>query len=199
VLLTDSDRLNFSLTTIYDRASSPVSSRTRLRRKTAAGGEKGLKDGGDLVEDVGREGSTQARGVFATFGAQRGARLKDARNEEREMSDVEDGDAQYVTSWGSDVSDGNDSDATEWQYCDPEVAFKHRQPIVSSVLRKSDHERPHRSDVLPTQPRGSRPDRPLEKCIRSVENRTLKPVNSSLTQTAVERARQSAPEVGKRD
>ena len=49
------------------KASSPVASRTRLRRKPAAGGEKGLKDGGDLVEDVGREGSTEATGVVATL------------------------------------------------------------------------------------------------------------------------------------
>ena len=38
-----------------------------------------------------------------------------------------------------------------------------------------------------------------EKCIQSVGNRALKPANSSSTQTVVDRARRSAPEVGKRD
>ena len=177
-----------------------MASRTRLRRKTTPNGEIGLKNGGDLVEDVDREGSADATDVVATFGAKRGARLKIAINGQREISDVEDdGDAPYVTSWGSDVDDGDDSDPAEWRYCDPEVAFKRGQPIVSSVLHKSVNGRPHRSYVLPSQLRSSRSDRPPEKCIQSVGDRALKPVNSSSTQTVVDRARRSAPEVGKRD
>jgi len=47
-------------------ASGPVASRTRLRRKTTPNGEIGLKNGGDLVEDVDREGSADATDVVAT-------------------------------------------------------------------------------------------------------------------------------------
>jgi len=47
-------------------ASGPVASRTRVRRKTTSNGEIGLKNGGDLVEDVDREGSADATDVVAT-------------------------------------------------------------------------------------------------------------------------------------
>ena len=46
-------------------ASGPVASRTILRRKTISNGEIGLKNGGDLVEDVDREGSADATDVVA--------------------------------------------------------------------------------------------------------------------------------------
>ena len=47
-------------------ASSPVASRTRMRRKTASGGEICLEDGGDHVEDVDHEAATGATDVVAT-------------------------------------------------------------------------------------------------------------------------------------
>ena len=37
-----------------------------MRRKTASGGEIGLEDGGDHVEDVGHEAATGAMDVVAT-------------------------------------------------------------------------------------------------------------------------------------
>ena len=37
-----------------------------MRRKTTSNGEIGLKNGGDLVEDVDREGSADATDVVAT-------------------------------------------------------------------------------------------------------------------------------------
>jgi len=74
----------------------------------------GLRDGGDLVEDVGHEVHTQAKDVVATLGAQRGASLRNTRNGDPEILDVEDANALYVMSWESDKGDGDDSDATEW-------------------------------------------------------------------------------------
>ena len=137
------DKLHVGLSDNRDQAeemlesetSGPVSGRTRMKRK------KKRRDASRFNSQDGDDRPGPSYGD-ATSGAQRGASLKGASQFHSEVkyrsdkSDVEQSDTEYAEvprTWGSRMDMSHNSDDSDWQQCDSEVAIKNRQPRTTRV------------------------------------------------------------------
>ena len=119
--------------------SGPVSDRTRMK-------EKMRRRDASLYSSRNGDDQLGRRGDDATSGAQRGASLKGASQfhssveYESDLSDVEQqSDTEYdevQRTQGSKTEMSHNSDDSDWQQCDSEVAIKKRQPRAARELNR---------------------------------------------------------------
>jgi len=135
-----SDDRDQALKVLESEASGPVSSRTRSSEWRAdedhGANRCNDRNSADDTKPDGHRGATGRCDIWtddgdATFGAQRGARLKDARSRDDGTSHDGASMKDARNDWRSAVSEVEDScesDVSDWQYCDSVVAVKQTQP-----------------------------------------------------------------------
>ena len=187
---------------LVSETSGPVSSRTRSSEKRTDDGRQPEASRGDGDAD-----DATATGRGATFGAQRGACLADTsqsnsrHNEVRlkevrqgEISDVENSCVDYSQNSDFEGEETQESDKSEWQYCDSVVSFK--RPQSKTPLQNSDDCRTGRGRLPSERNELPSSDRRVQRKKHNVDDRVLKSIGSR--QTCRDRSSQPMPAARRR-